>query len=350
MLSGWIHDEWVDLVRDSEQSIDEVAAEHDFAGVVRVDVGGETVLAKAYGLADRAHEVPNRTDTVFALASGAKTFTALTVMSLIEDGTIALATRARDLLGEDLPLIDDTVTVEQLLSHRSGIGDYFDEDDQASITDYVMPVPVHQLATTEDYLAVLDGYPTRFPPGARFSYCNGGYVVLALLAERAAATPFPDLVDQRVCRPAGLESTAFRRTDELDGNTAIGYLEATGLRTNVLHLPVMGSGDGGIFSTVEDIHRLWQAFWGGALVSAEAVASMTTPHDGGNDPDQAYGLGFWLRPSSRAVRSEGYDAGVSFRSISHPDGRVTRTVISNWSDGAWPMSRRVEEIVGREAI
>jgi CubicO group peptidase (beta-lactamase class C family) len=338
------------LVLNNDQSIDETAAEHDFAGVVRIDVDGEVVVARAYGFAERAHEIPNRIDTVFAIASGAKTFTALTVMSLVEDATFSLDTRAREVLGDDLPLIDDAVTIEHLLSHRSGIGDYLDEDEHSSITDFVMPVPVHQLAATEDYLAVLDGHPATFAPGTRFSYCNSGYVVLALLAERAASTPFPDLVDQRVCQPAGMVSTAFRRTDELDGDVATGYLKAMGLRSNVLHLPVLGSGDGGIFSTAEDVHRLWQAFWDGAIVSPESVATMTTPHDGGNDPDKAYGFGFWLRPSSHAVVSEGYDAGISFRSISHTDRRITHTVISNWSDGAWPMTRHIEEMVARGAI
>ena len=87
------------------------------------------------------------------------------------------------------------MTVEHLLAHRSGIGDYLDEDAVESVDDYVLPVPVHRLATTEDYLQVLDGHPQAFPPGERFAYNNGGFVVLALIAERAAGAPFPDLVE-----------------------------------------------------------------------------------------------------------------------------------------------------------
>ena len=134
-----------------------------------------------------------------AIASGAKGLTALAVVSLVEDGTLDLTTTARSVLGNDLPLIDDDVTVEHLLAHRSGIGDYLDEEAGYEITDYVMPVPVHELATTEEFLAVLDGHPTVFPPGERFAYCNGGYVVLALIAERASGAPFHDLVRRRVC-------------------------------------------------------------------------------------------------------------------------------------------------------
>ena len=101
-----------------------IAAEADrtaFSGVVRVDRGGETLVAQAFGLADRGREVPNTVGTRLALASGAKGFTALVVMSLVEDGTLALDTTARSVLGDDLPLIDSAVTVEHLLAHRSGI-------------------------------------------------------------------------------------------------------------------------------------------------------------------------------------------------------------------------------------
>ena len=141
------------------------------------------------------------------------------------------------MLGRDLPLIDDGVTIEHLLSHRSGIGDYLDEDaGDFDLSDYPMPVPVHELATTEDYLAVLDGHPTKFAPGQRFAYCNGGYVVLALIVERASGVPFHDVVRERVCEPAGMHDTAFLRSDELPGNAALGYLEIDGVwRSNVFH-------------------------------------------------------------------------------------------------------------------
>ena len=145
-------------------------------------------------------------------------------MSLVERGTLELGTTARSLLGDDLPLIADDVTIEHLLAHRSGIGDYLDEDAVDDISDYVMPVPVHELATTEQYLPVLDGHETVFPAGERFAYNNGGYVVLALLAERASGVEFHELVRTLVCEPAGMVDTAFLRSDELPGRAALGYL------------------------------------------------------------------------------------------------------------------------------
>src|SRR3954463_15009952 len=334
---------------DLGRELDAVASEGAFSGVVRIDRSDRLELARAYGPAHRGFEIPNALDTRFGLASGAKGFTALTVVSLIEEGVLELSTPARSVLGSDLPLIDDRVTVEHLLSHRSGIGDYFDEEAGFDVEEYVMPVPVHELATTEDYLAVLDGHASKFAPGERFAYCNAGFVVLALMAERATGVPFHELVEQRVCRPAGLTDTAFSRSDELPVRTALGYVEVDGAwRTNVFHLPVRGSGDGGIYSTAADISSLWQAFFAGRIVSKEWVAEMVRPRSDAPAHSKRYGLGFWLHASSNAVILEGYDAGVSFRSLHDPVARLTLTVISNTTDGAWPIARYLDDAASVE--
>ncbi len=325
--------------------VDDVARTSGFSGVVRVDRAGETELAQAYGFADRAHEVANTVQTQFATASATKTLTALAVMALVERGTLELGTTARSLLGDDLPLVADDVTVEHLLAHRSGIGDYFDEEAVHDITDYVMPVPVHQLVTTEQWLPVLDGHETVFRAGEGFAYNNSGYVVLALLAERASGVAFHELVDTLVCEPAGMVGTAFLRSDELSGRAAHGYLAADGLRTNVLHLPVVGTGDGGIYSTVADLSRLWEALFAGRVVPLGRLAAMLRPHSDWPEEDSRCGLGFHLHATTDTVWMEGYDAGVSFASVRRPSSAVTYTVIANWTDGAWPVVRALSAAV-----
>lgn len=324
---------------DLERDLTRLAREKHFSGAVRVDRSGDVEVALAFGLAERGLEVPNTVDTQFALASAAKGLTALTVMGLAGQGVLALGTPVRDLLGEDLPEIDDRVTVEHLLAHRSGIGDYIDEDADLDIADYLLPVPVHELATTEGYLAPLAGHPQKFPPGERFAYCNSGYVVLALVAERAAGTPFHDLVEKLVLEPAGLEDTAYLRSDELPGRAARGYLGLEGLRTNVLHLPVRGSGDGGVYSTVGDVHAFWQALLDGRVLPPETVEEMLRPRSDVPAERRRYGLGFWLHGTRDAVMLEGYDAGVSFRSVHERPTGTTFTVVSNTSEGAWPLVR-----------
>lgn len=324
--------------------LDLIAGKAGFSGVVRVDHAGQIEAAKAYGLAHRGYEIPNAVDTRFAIASGTKGLTALVIVSLIEDGCLELSTAARSVLGNDLPLIGDDVTIEHLLSHRSGIGDYLDEEAGHDLTDYLMPVPVHELATTEQYIAVLDGHQTQFAPDERFAYCNGGYVVLALIAERVVGVPFHELVRQRVCEPAGMGDTEFLRSDELPARTALGYLAIEDRwRTNVFHLPVRGNGDGGVYTTVADIRALWQAIFAGQIVSTEWVTEMMRPRSNSPSNSKRYGLGFWLHASTDTVVLEGCDAGVSFRSEHDPQADVTFTVISSTSDGAWPIARYLGE-------
>src|SRR6266702_2833895 len=313
-----------------EDAIDRLAAETGFSGVVRVDA-----LTKAYGLAHRGAGIANTVDTQFGIASGGKGLTALTVLSLIESGTLDLTTTARSVLGPDLPLIDDAVTVEHLLTHRSGIGDYCDEDAGHDVNDYLLAVPVHELADTEQFVRVLDGHPTKYPPGERFCYGNGGFVVLALIAERASGTPYHELVQERVLTPAGMHDTAFLRADEPTARAALGYLTPDGLRTNVMHLPIRANGDGGIYSTAADIHALWTAFFAGRIVSPSTVADMVRSRSDVPKESMRYGLGFWLHESREITMLIGFDAGVSFRTVHDPTSGLTHTVLSNTSSGTW---------------
>jgi len=333
-------------VDELERDLEDLVTETSFSGVVRVEEGESVLVEKAFGLANRAFRIPNRIDTQFGIASGTKGFTALAVCALLEQGVLRLSTPVRSLLGDDLPLVDSEVTIEQLLAHRSGVGDYVDEDAGIDVNDYLLPVPAHELATTEQYLPVLDGHPRKFPPGERFAYSNTGFVLLALIAERAFGSPFHDLVDERVCQQAGLTATAFLRSDELPGSAAVGYFSVEGPRTNVFHLPVRGSGDGGIYSTVGDISGLWKALFAGRIVSIDWVRELVRSRSNVTRRSGAryrYGLGVWLHATTDTVILEGYDAGVSFRSEHDPHREHTYTVISNTSEGAWPIARFLQE-------
>jgi CubicO group peptidase (beta-lactamase class C family) len=317
--------------------IDKIAEETGFSGVVRIDRAGQIEFAKAYGLANRAYQVPNSIDTRFGIASGSKGFTALAVVSLVRDGVLKLSTTARSLLGKDLPLIADDVTVEHLLTHTSGIGDYLDEEADTEITDYFVGA-AHELTTTEAFLPLLDGHPTKFRAGERFSYCNGGFVVLALLAERVSGVGYHDLVRERVLRPAGMTRTDFLRSDELPADAAVGYLPLDGLdRSNVFHLPVLATGDGGIHTTAADMSTFWRAFFAGDIV--DAVEEVVRPRRDVPDESRRYGLGFWLHESTDTAMLVGYDAGASFKSTHDPHTGTTCTVLSNTSPGAWPIAR-----------
>jgi len=319
------------------EALDAAVEAESFTGVLTIDVGGERVLERCEGFAHRALGVLNTPSTRISAASGSKGFTALVIMRLVEAGELALTDLVRPLLGEDLPLIDDAVTIEHLLAHTSGIGDYLDEDGDGDIDDYIFSLPLHVLAETEAFLPALDGFPQKFPPGERFSYCNGGYVVLALIAERVSGRGFHELVQTEVCDRAGLTGSAFLRSDDLPADAALGYLDEEGNRTNVLHLPVRGNGDGGMYFTADDLHRFWTALLDGRIVSPDSVAEMTRPRFDVLSEHKRYGMGFWLGRRNSSLILEGYDAGASFRSTHIPETRTTVTVLGNSSEGAWPV-------------
>jgi CubicO group peptidase (beta-lactamase class C family) len=208
---------------------------------------------RASGFADRAHEVPNTAETRFGIASGCKGFTALVVMSLVNEGVL-------------------------------------------------------DLSSTPDYLAVLRGHPTKFPPGERFEYCNRGFVVLALMAEVGAKTSFYELGARRVFEPAAMMATEYLRSDQLPGSAAIGYLATEdGWRTNHFHLPIRGSGDGGCYSTLGDMARFWPGLFGGKILPRPLVDEMVRPQFDVPKEGLRYGPGILDPSRSRdgAVRGHG---------------------------------------------
>lgn len=322
-------------------TLHEAATGSDFSGVIRVDHEGRLVAERGYGLADRAHGTAATVQHRFGVASISKGFTALAIGALIDDGALSLATPARQVLGPDLPAIDGAVTVGHLLSHTSGIGDYIDET-AGEITDHVLEVPVHTLADAEDFLPVLDGRPQVSAPGAEFAYNNSGFVVLALIAQRISGLPFQELVGRAVFAPAGMTRSSYPRTDEPEADVAPGYLRASGLRTNALHLPVRGSGDGGAVTTAGDLAAFWTALTSHRIVSAGTLGALLEPLSRVEEEQMRYARGFWRGMTSQLLILEGYDAGVSGRTWHDPATGLTATVLANHSEAAWPVLESID--------
>jgi CubicO group peptidase (beta-lactamase class C family) len=138
-----------------------------------------------------------------------------------------------------------------------------------------------------------------------------------------------------------MAQTAFLRSDELPGTAAVGYLDAARPRTNVLHLPVRGSGDGGAFTTVSDMSAFWDALLAGRIVPERWVAEMLAPRHEPVGRELGYGLGVWLHAGD-VLELHGYDAGVSYRSFHHPASTSTWTVGSNTSQGSRPIETLLE--------
>jgi CubicO group peptidase (beta-lactamase class C family) len=318
--------------------LEEFAKAQDFSGVVRVERQGEVVVEFACGHSDRANERANNLETHFAVASGTKALTALTIMSLVESGALTLDTTLRSVVRGDVPNVDEGVTIDHLLTHRSGVGDYLDETTGGDIDEHVLgSLSAHTLETARDYLPLLNAHRQQSSPGEQFAYNNSGFVMLSLVAETITGS-FHQAVRDRVFAPASMPDAGFFRTDDLPANTAFGYL-ANG-RSNVFHLPVIGMGDGGVFLTLDDTMAFWDALLTGSIVSLESVAAMTSEVSVYNDT-RSYGRGFWLGPGANHVWFEGMDAGVSFQSGVFRDIDASYAVLSNTSSGAWVLVKTI---------
>ena len=313
----------------------------DFSGVVSVRDANRCVVATR-GLADRSERRGIEASTRFACASAAKTFTALIALRVIEAGLLSIDTRVADCLPE-LPQLHPDITVRHLLEHTSGMDDFLDEEDDIDIEDVVLPIPVSELDTPASVLPLLDLAP-RAEPGEPFHYNNGGFVALAVVAERASGHDYYRQA-QDIFDAAEMASSGFFRTDDLPSGTALGYLKSGD--TNIENLPVRGNGDGGVFLTVGDIDRFWEAFAAGRLLGDGLRDQMVTPHQDAGSGNH-YGWGIWLNADGSAWSMEGMDAGVSFRSTHVPDRGLTFTVVSNTTSGAWPALRAIGPLLGLE--
>jgi CubicO group peptidase (beta-lactamase class C family) len=326
-------------------TLDAALAEHDFSGVVSVRHAATLLYERAAGFADRSNNVANTLATRFGIASGTKFFTALAIGKLIAAGRLDFATRLKDCVALDFPHYAPEITIRHLLTHTSGIPDYFDEEKITDFDNFSIGVPWYTVFGPRDYLASFPREPMKFAPGERFSYSNGGYILLGVVIEELTGRTYQEFVEQEVLAPAGMHRSGFFAMNRLPEQTAFGYVkDQHGWRTNIYNLPIVGASDGGMYTTAADLDRLWQAFWDGAIVPPELVEIYARPFVSAatEGPGLSYGHGLWLRErpdASRTVFITGGDAGVSFRSSVNRASGLRVSVISNTSDGAWPILR-----------
>ncbi len=315
--------------------------------------GPDLVLERAYGYADRANEVVNTMQTRFGTASTTKTFTALGVCALMEDGQLTLDTSLTDVLDVSLPHVPREVTIERLLTHTSGVGDHYDEEVVTDFTSFHVSIPWYRLERPRDYLPLLAELPQKFRPGERFSYSNSGFILLGLVIEELAGVPYQEFVQARIFDRAGMSDSGFFRLDALPGSTALGYVDAAdgSWRTNVYNLPVVGGPDGGAFSTARDMARFWAALDGDLIVGRDWRRRFLGPQVPASTPGTFYGLGVWIyqRPGGPSFHcAQGGDAGVSFTSLHGAESEIEYTVACNAPPSETEIVKLLDDAIGIE--
>lgn len=244
-------------------AVDKAAAEDRFSGVVMLAKDGRPVLTKAWGYADPAKAIPNKTDTKFNLGSINKFFTKVAIGQLAAAGKLSLSDTIRKHLPDYPSPAADKITIEQLVEHRSGLGDIFGPKFMASHA---------KLRTLADYEQLFATEPLLFEPGTSQKYSNAGYVVLGLIIEKVSGQSYYDYVRDHITKPLGMNDTASYAVDENVPNRATGLTKRgpegplPERRANMNTLPARGSSAGGGYSTAADLLRFANALVAGKLL------------------------------------------------------------------------------------
>lgn len=296
--------------------IAELAARDEFSGTVLLTHRSTPVLTRSYGMADKERRIPNRPDGIFAVASITKLFTRVAIRRLARRGAIAYDGRLGTYLDGFPPDVAGSVTVEHLLTHTSGMGDFHDHpgySDEAPTWDSAEEV----MDGTMSYIrkGTLD-----FPPGTGYRYSNSGYVTLGAIVARVSGQSYYDYVRAHVFRPARMTSSDFYTTPHWRVDRRIARPYATlpsGKRVSVIDRNAfIGTPAGGAFANGADLVRFLNRHLAGEPVNA---------HGG--------------KPGG----------GVCADVDSYPDSGWITTILSNYEDATQAIDARAREIITRSS-
>jgi CubicO group peptidase (beta-lactamase class C family) len=296
----------------------------DFSGVVLLARNGTPFFLEAYGSADRDFAVANRKDTKFNLGSINKIFTQAAIAQLAAAGKLTLSDTIRKHLPDYPNPVADRITIQELVTMSSGLGDTFGKKYDAT--------PKSRLRTLADFLPLFVDDPLLFEPGTSRRYSNAGYVVLGLIIEKASGQGYHDYVREHIFRPAGMKDTDAYAQDAIVPNRAVGYTRETEgdapprpdakLHVNTYALPAVSSSAGGGYSTAADLLAFDQAMRANRLLSPEWTdwfySDKAHPPAPGAAGKRGGGFGF-----------AGGTAGVNAAFECDLDGGATIVVLSN---------------------
>ena len=287
---------------------------------------GEPLVRRGYGRSDLEQGTEAGPATNYRLASVSKQFTAAAILLLAEDGRLSLDDPVRRWL-PSLPAVADPITLRHLLTHTSGLVDYEDlmgEDWQGQIRD----AGVLELLEREDRL--------YFPPGSAYRYSNGAYALLALIVEQASGLDYPAFLQQRIFEPLGMHDTlAFVEGGPPVPHRADGYSEGEGGWTRTDQSTTSAVlGDGGIYSSIDDLARWDAALYDDRLLSDASRAQAFSPQVevSGEPYEAAYGFGW--RITGDTLWHSGETIGFRNVIVRWPREHLTVVLLSNRNDPA----------------
>jgi CubicO group peptidase (beta-lactamase class C family) len=282
---------------------------------------GKTVLERSYGLADLEQHTPASPATNYRLASITKQFTAAAILLLNEAGKLRLDDPARKWL-PSLPDATQGVTLRHLLTHTGGLVDYEDfvPDDAPQVHD-------------ADVLGLLEKQDrTYFPAGSSYRYSNTGYALLALIVEKASGQRFAAFLRERIFAPLGMHATvAFENGVSTVPVRAYGYGASDGSWTRSDQSSTSAVlGDGGIYSSTNDLAKWDAALYDDRLLRSESRALAFTPATHTDNPSIDYAFGW--RITGESLWHSGETRGFRNVIIRYPERKLTVIVLTNRND------------------
>jgi CubicO group peptidase (beta-lactamase class C family) len=329
------------IARFDSQIATDVEADGVGGITAAVVVGEEVVWAKGYGWADVQLGVPATVSTIYRTGSISKSFTALAMMILADQGVLSPDDPVERYLPQvnglqDRPDSAPSITLRRLASHTAGIIREPELEDAAS----------GPIETWEEKILASIG-TTRFidMPGAKYSYSNIGYGTLGLAISRAAGQPFMDLVTRKIFEPLEMTSSTFIITPTLNRRLATGYANGRDGEVNTAWPAIEHAGrgykvpNGGIYSTVGDLARFVAVMTGAArppLIRPETRAEMLTVQTPESEYN-GYGLGFSIRTIATGDQVMGHGgsvAGYTAYIVFHPPSQTGVIILRNYNRGA----------------
>lgn len=335
------------------EAVLEIEKLNDFSGSISMKEKGEICIQRSYGFSEISFKMKNTNETKYGIASGAKLFTAIAICQLVEKGIVNFNSLLKDCLSINYPRYDDRITIKHLLTHTSGIPDYFEEEDIDLVNDFselYQNPPMYMLKKPKDHLKFFKNKPIEFYPGEKFDYTNAGYILLGLIIEEQSGMEFTKYVEENIINKLGLLNTGYYSMDNLPDKCATGYTKDSNgdLKKNIYSIPIIGGPDGGIFTNIEDISKVWEGLLNYKLINKKITKELLMPHSycGG---DCYYGYGIYIIKKEEGIYKYflmGGDPGAEFISSFHPDKKIEITVMCNRDTGANDVSEILEKIIG----
>lgn len=280
---------------------------------------GLAVVRRVYGLANLEDGLATTPTTNFRLASLTKQFTAAAVLLLAEDGRLKLDDHACKWL-PTLPGAAASISIHHLLTHTSGLIDY----------EGVIPETMNVQLRDADVLRILAAQDrTYFVPGTGYRYSNSGYALLALIAERSSGQGFASLLRSRIFAPLGMRAAVAHEAGvSVVADRAFGYSEnASGWSRTDQDPTSAVLGDGGIYSSIDDLERWDAALYDDRLLRGELRRLAFTAATPTDDPGVAYGYGW--RITGKTLWHSGESIGFRNVLVRFPERRVTVIILTN---------------------